>query len=231
MDPHANQKGPFDGPTNQSDVFGTYVSLTIPMNGSTVLFDIDLQFKETTHCVFDLVGRNCSFSPAIVSYPVVIDGNSRSIALAPGTNTSDDKVLRMLDPDPNQGITGTPAQTSLSLNTSTYGGLFKVLYDGYQSSASMVNTAITWELRVNGPLVSRYVNMTGQPSAQLNCTLNFVDPTEDILTDIRGLMFRTAMASADLSQRPADLHRVVAQLVELISLRGTINADSEQGII
>ena len=70
--------------------------------------------------------------------------------------------------------------------------------------------AIGWQIYNTGALSNRYVNVSSQDEYQLNCTLNFRDPTDDIIANMRDLMFRIAMASADTND-PATIHTIPAQ--------------------
>lgn len=203
---------------NGTDVFGSY--MLWPLEAVAALdieqdmdnwpyeiagsFNFGLQFKNTTACQGNLVVRNCSFKPATVLYPITIDGNASTISLAAGTNISDDKVLKVVD-----GISAFEGNNNAAsgLNASTYSGFFKALADSYQSVSHMSFGAIGYQIFVAGPLANRYLNITHD----LNCDLNFRDPMDDVVADIRELMFRTALASANLTSVPTDLHHVPAQ--------------------
>ena len=198
---------------NGTDIFGTYLLWPSYENGMTLwpmvtvgTFNLGVQFKDKVACNSELTIRNCTFRPATVIYPVTIDATSSTISLTAGTNISDDKVVKLA----NTSSYMTELETSnKSFNVSTYGGFFKALSDSYSSVMHMDFGAIGFQIYNQGALSNRYVN-TSSTYEGLNCTLNFGDPTDDIISNMRELMFRTAMASADINH-PADLHNVPAR--------------------
>lgn len=180
-----------------TDIFGTYFLWS--GNG---LFNLGVQHKATKDCLGTLVVRNCTFRPAVVTYPVSINGNTSSISLAAGTTISDDTVDEVVPWPLDEG------SVQSSLNISTYGGFFKSLSDTYSSSMHMNFGAIGFQIFNEGALSNRYVDSGVLET--LNCTMSFRDPTDDIIAGIRELFFRTALASADAT-RPADVQRITAQ--------------------
>lgn len=163
-------------------------------------FRLGVQYKGTEDCTGTLVVRNCTFKPATVTYPVAIDGNSR-ISLAAGTTISDDRLVQVIDIPPMS-----PSHTASSFNVSTYGGFFKALSDTYESTVHMDFTSIGYQIFNEGALSNRYVNASNRLE-RLSCSMSFRDPTDDIIADIRELMFRTAIASGESK----DEQRVIAQ--------------------
>lgn len=153
-------------------------------------FSLGVQYKGTRDCAGTLVVRNCTFKPATVTYPVSIDGESR-ISLAAGTTISDDELVQVVDVPPLSIAT-----TSSSFNASTYGGFFKALSDAYQSTVRMNYGSIRYQIFNEGALSNRYVDASDRLES-LECSMSFRDPTDDIIADIRELMFRTAIASAE----------------------------------
>lgn len=184
-----------------TDIFGTYLSWFSGRQMTSEIFSLGVQFKETADCVGTLVVRNCTFTPATVTYPISINGNSSSISLAAGTTMSDDKLVGLLSV-PSTADGKTPG----SFNISTYGGFFKSISDTYESTVRMNYGAITYQIFNEGAISSRYVNAAGRLES-LNCSMAFQDPTDHIIADIRELMFRTAIASA----HPEDEQHVTAQ--------------------
>lgn len=189
-------------------IFGTY--LLWPVSGDMVkwpvmtpgTFNLGVQYKGTEDCRGTLVVRNCTFQPATVTYPVSIDGNTSSISLAPGTTIFDDKLL---------DITAVSRVGTIdsSLNISTYGGFFKALSDTYDSSLFMNFGAIGYQIFNEGAVSNRYLNASKQLKS-LNCSMSFLDPTDDIIAAIRELMFRTAVTSANGTQA-ADVQHFTAK--------------------
>lgn len=157
-------------------------------------FNLGVQYKAKEDCKGTLVVRNCTFRPSIVSYPVSIDGNTSSISLTAGTTIFDDELLE---------ITAVPrfvsTQASSSLNISTYAGFFKSLSDIYDSSLLMNYGSIGYQILGYGALYNRYLDESNDLTT-LQCNMTFTDPTDDIIADIRELMFRTAIASANVTK-------------------------------
>ena len=156
-------------------------------------FNIGVQYKATAACAGGLVVHNCTFRPAVVRYPVSINGNTSTIALAAGTSMTDDQVLEM------NVVPPVSPSVSSSFNESTYGGLFKFLSDTYDTSMSMDFGAIGFQIFNEGALANRYLNSSIN-ATNLNCSLTFSDPMSDLIGDIRELMFRTSLASATTSE-------------------------------
>ena len=191
------------GKLNGTDVFGVY--LKWPAYGPEAdlmnwpvmtpgTFNLGVQYKAKEDCNGMLVVRNCTFRPSIISYPVSIDGNTSSISLAVGTTIFDDELIE---------ITAIPRifgnEVNPSLNISTYGGFFKSLSDIYDSSVRMNYGTIGDQIFGYGPLYNRYLYESNDLT-NLQCTMAFIDPTDDIIADIRELMFRTAIASAKVTK-------------------------------
>ncbi|KAL9630974.1 MAG: hypothetical protein Q9164_006141 [Protoblastenia rupestris] len=80
----------------------------------------ELQYKSTPPCDSDLQLRNCTMRAATVQYPVIVNGNTSTIKLTPGSTMFEDTVHEM---------------TTVALNTmmgpTTLGGLSKALSDIY----------------------------------------------------------------------------------------------------
>lgn len=156
-------------------------------------FNLGVQYKRTEDCRGTLVVRNCTFKPATVVYPVSIDGNTSSISLTAGTTIFDDELLDITAVPPVNG------DINSSFNISTYGGFFKALSDTYDSSLHMNFGAIGYQIFNQGALSNRYLNAS-KYLKRLECSMSFLDPTDDIVAAIRELMFRTAIASANGTQ-------------------------------
>ena len=167
-------------------------------------FNLGVQYKNVENCDGTLMIRNCTFRPAHVTYPVSIDGSSSSISLAADTTIFDDGLINILAVPPMDGL-----GTNSSFNISTYGGLFKSLDDLYHSSLSMNYGAIGYQIFNEGALSNHYLN-TSKDLKELDCSVSFRDPTDDIIAAIRELMFRAAIASANDTQA-ADVQHVTAQ--------------------
>ena len=158
-------------------------------------FNLDVQYKGSAECNGNLVKRSYTFKPAIVSYPVIIDGQQNSISLDSDTTMNDDKLDHVMDL-PRIDV----ANTSPSFNTSTYGGLFLSLSNTYNSEFNVsFGGAIGNQFINKGALSNEYLNST-EDVHKHSCSMMFNDPTDRIIAAVRELMFRTALASTDESQ-------------------------------
>lgn len=157
-------------------------------------FNIGVQYKGTEECSGILTVRNCTLRPATVTYKVVIDGNASSIALEGGSTVSNNLWEQYTDTIPM-----TEAEIRSNFNVSTYGGLFRLLSDTYSSSLHMVFWPLGLQILNQGSLPSRYLN-TSELLKNLDCSMWFNDPMDDIIAAIQELMFRTAVASANGTQ-------------------------------
>ena len=189
------------------DFFGTYLSW--PTGAwAAPSFNLSIQYKSTPECAGNLVVKNCTMTPAIVNYPVIVDGNKSSIVLKPGIDSLTNATIKLTNIEQEENVKQ-PFTTEL-YNASTYGGIFKALSDTYGSSIRMkyeffeYPTSGTYQVVTQGAIGQGYIDSTS-----MNCTMVFKDPTADILAGVRELMFRTAIASANESF-PADIQRVTA---------------------
>ena len=165
-----------------------------------------VQFKPTSACDGSLTIRKCDLTAARVSYPVILNGNRSTIALAPSSTIFDDQVLNADEDiirEPDSGPT-------------TYGGLYKYLLDSYNSTANLYFAgARGYDLHTTGATSNRYALLSddvtpeqGSLGPTSSCTLFFSDPSNDLLQAVRELMFRTAILAANASTPP---QRVMAQ--------------------
>lgn len=166
-------------------------------------FNLGVQYKGTEDCRGTLVVRNCTFKPATVTYPVSIDGKTSSISLTAGTTIFDDKLLDSI------AVSSVYRDISSSLNISTYGGFFKALSDNYDSSLLMNYGAVGYQIFNQGAVSNRHLNAS-KYLKKLECSMSFLDPTDDIVAAICELMFRTAIASANGTQA-ADVRHFTAK--------------------
>ena len=175
---------------NGTDIFGSVFEW-----GSPGVFNMGAQFKNNKACDGVLAIRNCTFTPAVVRYPVTISGKSSRISLRSKTSIYDDKLVKNIVLPPEEATSG----ASTSFNVSTYGGMFKYLGDSFDSLLHMNFGAIGYQIYNEGALSNRYLDPT-QNLESLTCSMVFSDPTNDILASVRELMFRTALASVKGSQ-------------------------------
>jgi hypothetical protein len=158
---------------------------------------IGVQFKATSDCDGNLTVHNCTLTPAIVDYPVIIDGNTSTITLDPSSTIFDDTVE-----SPSTWADGREPQGTMIL-----GGFWYALNSRFSSSSEMWWTGSRgYEFRSEGFMIQQYVNISAATDLAFGtfdpvelCHINFRDPMDDLLQEARDLMFRTAMATANSS--------------------------------
>ena len=195
---------PFDlrpsptGGVDQSTTDGTQAFLSdFTWNGlfSGGNISLNVQYKDSTACNGDLVVKNCSLRAATVQYPVIIDNNNSSISLDPSTTIFDDIV------GPIQSI---PLETEFG--PSTLGGVNLALHNRWASEAHLRFVgAVGYELLNTGATANAYTvveahaNKNFSISPGSSCGLFYENPVPDLLKSARELMFRTALAAANIS--------------------------------
>ena len=177
-------------PFPYANVFGTY--FTYATREAATSASLDVQYKPEIGCTGELIVGNCSLAAGTVAYDVVIDGPSSTISLAPGTTIWNDTIIGR--PDYLQ-----PENEPNSF--STYGGMFLALSNRLTTTFWLrYSGAIGWEYDgAQGESAIGYARNIGSGIA--TCNITFSDPTADYLQDIRSLMFRTAVLSANETNR------------------------------
>ena len=164
-------------------VFGNHLSWD---DNSPSQLQMGVQYKPDEKCAGSLQIRNCTLQAAIVEYPIIIDGNSSTVSLEPGTSYTDDKVIE------------TTEYVGLGqVGPTTLGGLAKAITDLYDSTANLrFIGSLGYELVTQGPTSNRFAIIDpSNPAA--NCTIYFEDPSIPLVEAARDLMFRTAIYSAN----------------------------------
>ena len=184
---NASQSEP---PIPVANIFGTY--FTYDTHEAATTASLDIQYKPEIGCTGELIVRNCSLAAGTVAYDVVIDGPSSTISLAPGTTVWNDTII---------GPPDLLLRESGSGLLSTYGGMFLALSNRLTTTLQLRSAgAIGWEyLGSQGESAMGYARNIG--SGRATCNITFADPTADYLQDIRSLMFRTAVLSANETDR------------------------------
>ena len=188
----SSYRAPYNATTFDSPVaiiFGTYLNYFTHTAATTATLDVQYKAdKDSDECSGMLTARNCSLAAGTVAYDVVIDGPSSTISLAPGTTIWNDTIVGPPDylvPEEESGL------------HSTYGGMFLALGNKLTTTLELHNGGgIGWEYEgALGESALGYARNMGDGGA--SCAIYFTDPTADYLQDIRSLMFRTAVLSAN----------------------------------
>ena len=175
---------------NGTQAFGSYIQWNY---GSPGVIHLNIQYKDTQACDGQLQIRNCTLQAATVEYPVLVNGNQSTIELAPASTMFDDNVLNMTD-----------VALRDNAGSTTLGGFYKALSDTYNSVANLRFVgAVGYELITIGATVNRYavLNITNSDDPDdgpyNSCTLAFTDPSNDIISKVRDMIFRTAVKAAN----------------------------------
>lgn len=154
-------------------------------------FSLNVQYKDQPAVSGDLQIRNCTMYPALVKYPVIINGNASTISLDPSTTIFDDAV---------QQIYHSAIETSTD-GISTYGGINLALSNRYASTANIRYTeASGYVTNMTGSLASQYIEVSLRGSAYGTTYENvWGDPTIEMLAGARDLMFRMSVQAVNAS--------------------------------
>ena len=147
---------------------------------------LHVEYKPEAGEAGELVVKDCDLLGGVVEYPVVVDGPSSTISLKPGSNIWSDVVI------------GPPDKLSAEMNgaNSTYGGLFLAIANQITTNITMqFGGGIGWEFW--GAQSQASISYARNVSGGLGPSIYFADPTADFLENIRQLMFRTAIMSAN----------------------------------
>ncbi|KAK5677388.1 hypothetical protein LTS10_009958 [Elasticomyces elasticus] len=140
-------------------------------------------------CEGNLLQRECLFRPATVLYPVVVNGNGSIISLDPSTTILDDtivEIVKIID-----SATGFRSASAM-------GGVAFALSNRFDSSMDVrFAGTVGWQLSTSGATGPQSVESAG--NGGLSCSLNFTDPTQNLIAQARELMFRTALAFGNSS--------------------------------
>lgn len=86
-------------------------------SGAPGNISLNVEYKPDPGCDGRLIVRNCTFSPAIVRYKVMIDGNASTISLPPDSTIYDDEITS----------TYNVSETYTAGSYTTYGGMASTL--------------------------------------------------------------------------------------------------------
>ena len=186
----------------------TYFDISFEYTGVEYKLNIGVQYKGTNQCIGNLQVRNCTLQGSTVEYPVIINGNQSTISLAPASTIWDDKVVDVMQGADSLGNSG----------TSRYGGLFLALSNQYSAHAEMYFDGVyNYIVDASGSAASQHADVSIHPGSVKEfpptnqCQLSYEDPLDDVLKGARELLFRTAIAAANLS----NVQHVTAQQITI----------------
>jgi hypothetical protein len=177
----------YDGTFNGSTIFGADVNFFV--GGAPTLMHLNVQYKPNKGCNGTLAVTNCTLLAGTVKYPVVLDGQSSTIALASHSTIWDDVTIGTPDSLPTE---------DLYQVRSTYGGIFLALQNQYESNLQL-EFAGGINLDFSGTASEASLAYAHDGEDYQDCGVYFTDPLEDFLQGSRELMFRAAVASSNSS--------------------------------
>ncbi|KAI9718454.1 MAG: hypothetical protein M1812_004175 [Candelaria pacifica] len=173
---------------NETKVFSSNFTYSENSPGN---IQLNVQYKATPDCFGDVVISTCTLRAAVVEYPVIFYNDS--VTLNPNSSITDDKLKRYYQ-----------IGTVQANGPTTLGGLNLALNNRFSSAAATYFTGAVgpYTLQTNGSLATEYIAMKDDKeayNAATNCTVNFLDPTADLVAATREIMFRTAARAANSS--------------------------------
>ena len=178
------------------DVFSTLFDWNAGMGGN---ISLNTQYKASTYpntsvgvCSGSLVVHNCSLRTATVQYPIIIDGNKSTVTLDPSTSIMDDSIININE----YQYVDIPGPTYI-------GGIAFALNNRFKGTSHLRWVgAVGYELLstgATGPQFAIIGDMESYGNIEDGCVIRFADPTQDLLSQARELMFRTALAFGNSS--------------------------------
>ncbi|KAF2866992.1 hypothetical protein BDV95DRAFT_598508 [Massariosphaeria phaeospora] len=136
-------------------------------------------FVETPECEGVIVRRRCTLRPGIIEYPFLLVNDT--ISLDPAGSWTTDRTVALSD-----------ARIQQAQGPTIHGGVWFYLDTLFNSSVHQSNAgAVGWNTVVKGTTSFRYLLSGGGLTAY---GLSFSDPTHDILSTLREIAFRVALA-------------------------------------
>lgn len=169
--------------TESLDVFNTDFGVGWRDGDQALYLTLYRRVKKTSSCPGMIDMTSCELHPAIVEYPVTIDGNASTITLDSYTTLDDDRVLRNIS---------LPTWDGTDYGH-TFDGLILAIGTQFSSEANLSRNASAdkFSMKTNG--FQAFSHMMNDDS-EISCATYFRDPLEEMLAAARELMFRTVVA-------------------------------------
>ncbi|RFU81060.1 hypothetical protein TARUN_1153 [Trichoderma arundinaceum] len=175
--------------------------------------NISVLYKPTNACAGKMTQHNCTLRAAAVNYTVTITN---------GTATLDPWDISQNTTISITNFTNWQQLGSGSVGAggflTMFGGIASVLQAQYNSNTTlkiMPMTGIPFLVSASGQAASTF--LTSEVEDYGNCTMTWTDPREDMINNIRELMFRSALAVANSTGDPIK-YRPTAALVKRIGI-------------
>lgn len=173
--------------------------------------NISVLYKPSDACTGKLTRHKCVLRAAAVDYTVTITNGTATLA---PWNISQNTTISITNFTQWQqlgfGSVGAGGFTTM------FGGLASVLQAQYNSNATLrivTMTEIPFLVSATGQAASTY--LTSEVGEYGNCTMTWSDPREDMINNIRELMFRSALNVANATGDPVQFRRADASVTRI----------------
>lgn len=176
--------------------------------------NISVLYKPTTACAGQMTQHNCTLRAAAVDYTITITNGS--VTLDPWDISQNTTISITNFTDWLQLGSGSVGAGGF---LTMFGGLASVLQAQYNSNTTLriaVMTNTPFLVSANGQAASTF--LTSDIEDYGNCTMTWSDPREDMINTIRELMFRSAIAVANLTGAPPLKFKQTEALVTRIGI-------------
>ncbi|KAL6863712.1 hypothetical protein J3F83DRAFT_762531 [Trichoderma novae-zelandiae] len=155
-------------------------------------------YKPTAACTGKMVQHNCTLRAAAVYYGLTITNGS--VTLDPGDLDMNTTISITQFDDWHQLASGSAGAGGF---LTMFGGVASVLQAQYNSNTTLriaVTTNTPYIVSAVGQAASTF--LTAEIEDYGNCTMTWSDPREDMINNVRELMFRSAIAVANQTGAP-----------------------------
>ncbi|KAL7931568.1 hypothetical protein V8C35DRAFT_309821 [Trichoderma chlorosporum] len=176
--------------------------------------NISVLYKPTTACAGEVTVHNCTLRAASVNYAITI--NNGSVALQPwDINQNTTISITNFTNWQQLGSGSVGAGGFLTM----FGGIISVLQAQYNSNTTLKIATMTdtpFLVSAFGQAASTF--LTSDIEDYGNCTMIWSDPRQDMINNIRELMFRSALAVANSTGAPPIQYKQVDAQVRRVGI-------------
>lgn len=178
-----------------SDYNGTFSAMANVMKvtfSSNFTFDVrepstinfTVAYKDKSPCKSQLQVNHCTFRPATLKYPVNIENGTVTFSSSLSSlGTTPETVVAVYSISEDNFVRG-----------STLGGFYLAASDLLTSEATIWQVDHIWTLNISGTLAQDYVTSINSMTA---CEDTWSDPTEEVISSLQEIMFRTALSASN----------------------------------
>ncbi|KAL6887233.1 hypothetical protein HDV57DRAFT_488375 [Trichoderma longibrachiatum] len=171
-------------------------------------------YKPTPACTGQMIQHNCTLRAAAVNYDITITNGSITLDPCPLSTNTTISITRF--DDWQQLASGSVGAGGF---LTMFGGIASVLQAQYNSNTTLrvaVMTNTPYIVSANGQAASTF--LTSEVGDYGNCTMTWSDPREDMINNVRELMFRSALAVANETGAPPIRFTHTSSLVKRVGI-------------